>query len=136
MSELEAETGGTVVPPDKLPLDIETEFGVVFAYTDAQYQYGMESVLLNVVADTVVGSDLPTDPGWLVQNTETMANIYRALTDGTPVTHTYVHVDGAVPRYRFPEVPIGTPASALLSAAGRQPDELPSNAAPASGGPG
>ncbi|MFA9504918.1 NADH dehydrogenase subunit [Natrinema sp. H-ect1] len=136
MTELEAETGGTVVPPDKLPLDVETESGVVFAYTDAQYQYGMESVLLNVVADTVVGSELPTDHGWLVQNTETMANIYRALTDGTPVTHTYVHVDGAVPQHRFLKVPIGTPASALLSAAGRPSDELPSDAVLVSGGPG
>ncbi|MDS0476677.1 NADH dehydrogenase subunit [Natrinema sp. 1APR25-10V2] len=136
MTELEAETGGTVVPPDELPLDAEDQSGVVFAYTDARYQYGMESVLLDVVADTVVGSDLPTDRGWLVQNTETMANVYRALTDGTPVTHTYVHVDGAVPRHRFLEVPIGTPASELLSAAGRPPDELPSDAVLASGGPG
>jgi Na+-translocating ferredoxin:NAD+ oxidoreductase RnfC subunit len=136
MTELEAATGGTVVPPDDLPLDVETESGVVFAYTDARYQYGMESVLLNVVADTVIGSDLPTDHGWLVQNTETMTNVHRAVTDGTPVTHTYVHVDGAVPRHRFLEVPIGTPASALLSAAGCSPDELPSDAVLASGGPG
>lgn len=136
MTELEAETGGTVVPPDELPLDMETKSGVIFAYTDARYQYGMESVLLNVVADTVIGSDLPTDHGWLVQNTETMANIHRALTDGTPVTHTYVHVDGAVPRHRFLKVPIGTPASVLLSAAGRPPDELPSDTVLASGGPG
>ncbi|WP_408957117.1 NADH dehydrogenase subunit [Natrinema sp. 74] len=136
MTELEAETGGTVVSPDDLPLDADAASGVVFAYTDARYQYGMESVLLNVVADTVVGNDLPTDHGWLVQNTETMANIHRALTDETPVTHTYVHVDGAVPRHRFLEVPIGTPASALLSAAGRPPDALPSDAVLASGGPG
>lgn len=136
LTRLEAETGGTVVPPGDLPLDVETESGVVFAYTDARYQYGMESVLLNVVADVVIGSDLPTDRGWLVQNTETMANIYRALTDETPVTHTYVHVDGNVPRHRFLEVPIGTPASDLLSAAGRPPDALPSDAVLASGGPG
>lgn len=136
MAELEAETGGTVVPPGDLPLDIGTESGVVFAYTDSTYQYGMESVLLNVVADVVVGSDLPTDHGWLVQNTETMVNIYRALADDAPVTHTYVHVDGDVPRHRFLEVPIGTPASELLSAAGCPPDALPSDAVLASGGPG
>ncbi|QLG49515.1 NADH dehydrogenase subunit [Natrinema halophilum] len=136
MIELEAATGGTVVRPDELPVDIETESGVVFAYTEPRYQYGMESVLLNVVADTVIGSDIPTDHGWLVQNTETMTHIYRALTEETPVTHTYVHVDGGVPRHRFLEVPIGTPASALLSAAGRPPETLPSDAMLATGGPG
>ncbi len=98
---LEAETGGTVRTPDELPLEVETESGVVFAYTDPTYQYGMESVLLNVVADTVIGSDLPADHGWLVQNTETMSNISRAFREQRPVTSTYVHVDGDVPATDF-----------------------------------
>ncbi|TYT62081.1 NADH dehydrogenase subunit [Natrialba swarupiae] len=133
---LEAETGGTVRTPDELPLEVETESGVVFAYTDPTYQYGMESVLLNVVADTVIGSDLPADHGWLVQNTETMSNISRAFREQRPVTSTYVHVDGDVPRHRFLEVPIGTPASTVLEAAGAPIESLPSDAVVASGGPG
>ncbi|WP_049925022.1 NADH dehydrogenase [Halopiger goleimassiliensis] len=136
LQELEAETGGTVIPPGELPLDREAESGVVFAYTDDEYQYGMESVLLNVVDGTVIGDDLPTDHGWLVQNTETMYNIYRALSEGVPVTRTYVHVSGDVPRDRFLEVPVGTPANDLLNAAGLSAEALPSETVLADGGPG
>ncbi|RZH68516.1 NADH dehydrogenase subunit [Natrinema altunense] len=133
---LEAETGGRVIPPDELPLDRDEESGVVFAYTENRYQYGMESVLLKTVDGTVIGTDLPTDHGWLVQNTETLYNISRALSDGAPVTHKYVHVGGEVPRARFLEVPVGTPASELLRAADCPPDALPSDAVIADGGPG
>ncbi|AEH37239.1 NADH dehydrogenase [Halopiger xanaduensis] len=134
--ELEAETDGTVIPPDELPLDRNAESGVVFAYTENTYQYGMESVLLKTVDGTVIGNDLPTDYGWLVQNTETLYNISRALSNGTPVTRKYVHVSGDVPRDRFLEVPVGTPASELLRAAGRPPESLPADAVLADGGPG
>ncbi|ELY52370.1 Respiratory-chain NADH dehydrogenase domain 51 kDa subunit [Natronococcus jeotgali DSM 18795] len=134
--DLEAETDGTVIPPNELPLDRDEESGVVFAYTENEYQYGMESVLLKTVDGTVVGTDLPADHGWVVQNTETLYNISRALSDGEPVTHKYVHVSGDVARDRFLEVPIGTPASELLRAAGRPPEALPSDAVLADGGPG
>ncbi len=133
---LEAETADTVIRPDELPLDRDAESGVVFAYTENEYQYGMESVLLKTVDGTVIGTDLPTDHGWLVQNTETLSNISRAFTDGEPVTHKYVHVSGDVPRDRFLEVPIGTPASELLCAADCPPDALPADAVIADGGPG
>ena len=136
LRDLEAETGGTVVRPDELPLDRDERSGVVFAYTENKYQYGMESVLLKTVDGTVIGNDLPTDHGWLVQNTETLYDISRAFRDGTPVTRKYVHVSGEVPRDRFLEVPIGTPASDLLRAAGRPPESLPSDAVVADGGPG
>ncbi|QLK25631.1 NADH dehydrogenase subunit [Natrinema zhouii] len=136
MQELENETDGTVIPPAELPLDRDAESGVVFAYTENKYQYGMESVLLKTVDGTVIGNDLPTDRGWLVQNTETLYNISRALSDGVPVTRKYVHVGGEVPRDRFLEVPIGTPASELLRAADCPPDALPSDAVIADGGPG
>ena len=136
MGGLESSTDGTVYGPEDLPLDPETESGVVFAYTDDTYQYGMESVLLNVVADVVVGSDLPMDHGWIVQNTETMYNVYGALEDATPVTRTYVHVDGKTPRHRFLEVPIGTPAAALLTAADLPPAHLDDDDVLLDGGPG
>ncbi|MFP8954217.1 NADH dehydrogenase subunit [Natrialbaceae archaeon A-arb3/5] len=136
LRELEAETGGNVIRPDELPIDRNEESGVVFAYTENKYQYGMESVLLKTVDSTVIGNDLPTDHGWLVQNTETLYNISRALLDGTPVTHKYVHVSGDVSRDRFLEAPIGTPASDLLRAADCPPDALPADAVIADGGPG
>jgi Na+-translocating ferredoxin:NAD+ oxidoreductase RnfC subunit len=136
MAALEAETSGTVVPPEDLPIDLADVSGVVFAYTDATYQYGMESVLLNVVADTVIGNDLPMDHGWIVQNTETLYNIYRALTESASVTRKYVHVGGDVPRHRFLSVPLGTPVRTLLEAAGHSVDELGSNNVLLDGGPG
>lgn len=136
MHALEAKTDGTVIPPNELPFNRDEYKGVIFAYTDNQYQYGMESVLLKVVDGTVLRNDLPMDHGWLVQNTETLINIARALSDETPVIRKYVHVSGEVPRDRFFEVPIGTPVSDLLNAAGLPPAERPSDAVIADGGPG
>jgi len=136
MGALEAETDATEYEPADLPLDPADESGVVFAYTDDQYEYGMESVLLRLVAGTVIADDLPMDHGWIVQNTETLDNVYRTLDRDVPVTHKYVHVDGNVPRHRFLRVPIGTPASALLEAAGRDPEDLDQDEMLADGGPG
>lgn len=136
MHTLEAETDGTIVPPDELPIDRSEYEGVVFAYTDNQYQYGMESVLLKVVNSTVLRGDLPMDHGWLVQNTETLINIAQALSDEAAVTRKYIHVSGEVPRDRFLEVPIGTPVRDLLNAADLPPAERPLDTVIADGGPG
>lgn len=133
---LEAMTDATVYRPEDLPIDPDDESGVVFAYTEDRYKYGMESVLLNVVAGTVVGSDLPMDKGWIVQNTETLWNVYRALDRGQPTTRTFVHVAGNVPRHRFLDVPIGTPAADLLDAAGRPIGSLSDAEVLLHGGPG
>jgi Na+-translocating ferredoxin:NAD+ oxidoreductase RnfC subunit len=133
---LEEAVDGAVYAPEDLPLDPEDESGIVFAYTEDQYEYGMESVLLRIVADVVVGDDLPMDHGWIVQNTETMYNVFRTLDRGEPVTRKFLHVDGDVPRHRFLEVPVGTPASTVLEAAGRSPDDLDEDETIADGGPG
>ncbi|MFB6266936.1 MAG: NADH dehydrogenase subunit [Halodesulfurarchaeum sp.] len=135
LGSLEEQTDATVYGPEDLPLDPDEESGVVVAGTEDRYEYGMESVLLRLVGDTVIGSDLPVDHGWIVQNTETLFNIHRALTHGEPVTHKYVHVDGDTPRHRFLKVPVGTPGSALLEAAGR-PGGPGDREVLADGGPG
>jgi Na+-translocating ferredoxin:NAD+ oxidoreductase RnfC subunit len=135
VGKLEDATDGSAHAPDRLPLDPDDESGVVFAYTEDRYEYGMESVLLRLVADVVLQDGLPMDHGWIVQNTETMHNVFRALDEGTPVTRKYVHVDGNVPRHRFLEVPVGTPAATLLDAAGRSSPELDGETL-ADGGPG
>lgn len=136
MDALEEVTDGTVYGPEETPIDPEAESGVVFAYSEDRYQLGMESVLLRTVADVVMGSDLPMDHGWIVQNTETLSNACRALRDGTPVTTKYLHVAGDVPRHRFLEVPMGTPGDALLEAAGLSPAEFGAEQVMADGGPG
>lgn len=135
LGDLEAATDATVYAPDALPVP-EDETGIVVAYTDDKYEFGMESVLTRLVADVVMGGDdLPMDHGWIVQNTETLSNVYRALVDGAPTTRKFVHVDGRVPTHRFLEVPIGTPATDLLEAAGRT-DGLDDNEVILDGGPG
>ncbi|AFK21151.1 NADH dehydrogenase subunit (plasmid) [Haloferax mediterranei ATCC 33500] len=136
MGELEAALDGTVYTAEQLPIDPADESGVVFAYTDDRYEYGMESVLLRLVADVVLQNELPMDHGWIVQNTETMFNIFHALDKGETVTRKFVHVDGNVPRHRFLEVPVGTPATTLLDAAGRKSAELDDDETLADGGPG
>ncbi len=137
---LERATDGVVYHPDDLPLDPEDENGVVFAYTDDTYEYGMENVLLRVVADTVIGKDLPVDYGWIVQNTETVHNICRAL-DDEPVLRTYVHVDGLDDHgdrlnHRMLDVPVGTAAGDLLATAGVDHITLPEDRVLLAGGPG
>ena len=137
LAPLEAAVDGTVREPADLPLEMDDESGVVFAYTAENYQLGMSNVLLNAIADEVVGRDHSTDRGWLVQNTETLYNVYRLLADGTPVTHKLVHVAGDVPQHRLVEAPVGTPASQLLEAAGRDgEDPLGDGTILAHGGPG
>lgn len=135
LGSLEAQTEATVRTHDELPIDVETEPDVVIACTEDRYEFGMESVLLRSVADVTIGRDLPLDHGWLVQNTESMYNVYRALAEQTPVTRKLVHVDGDTPRHRFLDVPIGTPATTLLAAAGR-PGGPGANEILADGGPG
>jgi Na+-translocating ferredoxin:NAD+ oxidoreductase RnfC subunit len=52
------------------------------------------------------------------------------------VTRKYLHVDGNVPRHRFLEVPVGTPASAVIEAAGSSGADLDDDETLADGGPG
>ena len=133
--ELEAQTDATVYEQDELPFSIDDESGVVFAYTPSVYTYSEESVLLMVTTGTQLDGELPTDRGWIVHNTESLYNISRAL-EGTPVTRKYVHVDGETPRHRCLEVPIGTPASELLKAAGNGDGTVDDGHVLADGGPG
>lgn len=135
MWEFERAADATVYRPDALPIDVQEESGVVVGYTESEYQYGMESVLLQTVAGTIIGQDLPASYGWIVHNTETLYNIYRGLEHDAPVTRKYVHVDGPDLDHRLLEVPIGTPGTALIEAAGRDPAALDDDTI-VHGGPG
>jgi len=141
LTPLEEATGGTVRAPDELPIDVAEESGVVFTYTQPRYELGMENVLLQKTAGTILGKDLPVDYGWIVQNTETLYNVWRALAEEEPVLHKFVHVDGyrgdgsRVPHRMF-EAPVGTSAAALLEAAGVDPDSLAKDRTLVDGGPG
>lgn len=52
------------------------------------------------------------------------------------MTHKYVHVDGNVPDHRFLKVPVSTPASHLLAAARRDPNDIAGDEVLVDGGPG
>jgi Na+-translocating ferredoxin:NAD+ oxidoreductase subunit C len=61
---------------------------------------------------------LPLDAGHIVNNSETLLNIYNALFLGKPVTTKYLQVFGPdLPLHLF-EVPLGASATELLSIAG------------------
>lgn len=136
LAPLERASAATVYEPAELPLDPDAVSGVAIAYTESTYEYGMEGLLLQVVADTVIGRDLPIEHGWIVQNTETLCNVAGAL-DGEPVLRTHLHVDGFLADDRLSnqlfDVPVGTPVSSLFAAAGI---DLPSEAVLVDGGPG
>ena len=66
LEPLERASVATVYRPDELPLDSRSVSGVAIAYTESTYEYGMEGLLLRVVADAVIGRDLPIKRGWIV----------------------------------------------------------------------
>ena len=136
LAPLEQACPATIYQPSQLPLNPRSVSEVAIAYTESTYEYGMEGLLLRVVADTVIGRDLPIEHRWIVQNTETLLNIAGALA-GDPVVRTHLHVDGYLNQRRLPnrlfEVPVGTPVSSLFTAAGI---DLPPEAVLVDGGPG
>jgi len=61
---------------------------------------------------------IPPDAGHIVNNSETLLNIYRALFLGKPVTTKYLQVFGPDLPLKVYEVPIGASATEVLEAAG------------------
>lgn len=133
---LEEVTDSPIYLPDDLPIDMEKETGIVFAYTEDIYHYSEEYSLLKITTDTKISPDLPTKHGWITHNTETIYNIYQAIFNKTPVTKKYVHIDGNTPMHRCIHAPIGTPAKDLLKTAGVNINALKKDQILLQGGPG
>jgi len=141
LRSLEAATDATVYHPAELPVDISRESGLVVTYTEDTYEFGMENGHWQHTTNTVLGKELPIDYGWIVQNTETVYNMYRALKDDSPVLRKYVHIDGYRTdgrrvSHRMFDVPVGTSVAALLEAAGVDQDSLGDDRILVDGGPG
>lgn len=134
IAPLESATDATVREAGDLPLDVSDESGIVVAYTENQYDLSEEPILMMQTVDVMLAGDLPTEHGWIVQNTESIWNIVGALDGGRPVTHKYVVVDGDTPRHRLVKAPIGTTAETLLGEAGL--DGLEDEQVLLDGGPG
>ncbi|MDR1389443.1 MAG: SLBB domain-containing protein [Treponema sp.] len=82
------------------------------------YPSGDERTLIHEVSGRIIpAGGLPHDVGCVVCNTATLVNIGAAL-DGKPVTDKVLTVSGAVKNPVTVEVPIGTPLSSLIEAAG------------------
>lgn len=92
---------------------------ILFTYTDDTYAFGKEQATLRVTTGVKMTSrDLPGDYGYIVNNSETLYNIYRMLFEGHPVTSKFIHVYGETPQHVFTEVPLGTMTEDLLLEAG------------------
>ena len=61
---------------------------------------------------------LPLDAGHIVNNSETLLNVYNALFFGKPVTTKYLQIFGPDLPLKLYEVPLGASATELLSIAG------------------
>ncbi len=137
MEDIEEKLDPTIYLPEDLPINLEDEFGVVFAYTENQYKYGMEGPLLKAVSGTTIGKDVPMDHGWIVDNTETLYNIYQAFKHHDPVVNKYLHIDGENIESRFINVPIGSPIIEILDKFGISKKEIDrKNLTALDGGPG
>ncbi|HWG92376.1 MAG TPA: hypothetical protein VNZ52_16130, partial [Candidatus Thermoplasmatota archaeon] len=88
-------------------------------YIPNRYALGQERALTQEITGIKVGPrDRPQSAGVVVNNNETLYNLYRALFEGHPVTTKMVVVFGETPRHAALEVPIGTYARDLVALAG------------------
>jgi len=88
------------------------------ALLDNFYPAGDEQVLVReVTGRTVPPLGLPLQVGAVVANVGTLVSVSHAM-DGEALTHKYLTVTGEVRNPGIVQVPIGTPLSACLAAAG------------------
>lgn len=78
---------------------------------------------------------LPLDAGHIVQNTETLLNIYNALFLGKPTTTKFVNVFGPELELKLYEVPLGASATELVRLAGLDVEGEAGNWSVIDGGP-
>ena len=96
--------------------------GVEIKQFKSYYPAGDEQQMVYEVTGRVVPTGgLPLDVGCVVDNVSTLMNIAAAI-DGKPVIDKYVTVGGEVKNPVTLNVPIGTPISLLLKAAGAPED--------------
>lgn len=123
---LEKETGGLVLDCRKNPINPDDyKESILFTYTDDNYVFGKEQATIRVTTGVKMAArDLPVDHGFIVNNSETLYNIYQVLFNGQPVTKKFVHVYGETPQHLFVEAPLGTMIEDLLIEAGTSVSEV------------
>src|SRR5919199_6256859 len=98
-------------------------------YVPNTYSSGQEKILIHHATDTEVPwrvdtpdgnrrPGMPPDAGIIVNNSETLLNIYRALFLGRPVTTKFLQVYGEETDLKVYEVPLGASVTEILRFAG------------------
>jgi len=88
-------------------------------YLEDTYGLGVERALIHELTGTKVPQGkYPPDLGIVVNNVETLYNIYRALFEGRPLTTKFLTVFGEVASPQVYEAPLGAYAHDLLGLAG------------------
>lgn len=107
---------------EELAEDLE-KFSI--GYFDSKYKYGQERALCKVLLGVEIpASDIPPDHGIVVNNNETLWNVYRAVFEAKPVTTKFMHLYGEVEPLTVYEAPIGTLACDLLEIHGTDPSDF------------
>lgn len=97
---------------------LNSGYSIQLQLLDNFYPAGDEHVLVQeVVGKSVPPLGIPLQVGVVVDNVETLVNVYGALND-KPVTHRYVSVLGEVKEPRVMKVPIGTSIKKVIEGAG------------------
>jgi RnfABCDGE-type electron transport complex C subunit len=102
-----------------LQAELDKQKKIELHLLDNFYPAGDEFVLVREVLGKVIPEfGLPLNVGVVVSNVSTLIDVARAVDDQAPLTHRYVSVVGLVKEPATFYVPLGTPVSSLLEAAG------------------
>ena len=109
---------------------------IEMAYVPDQYMMGEEKTLTKfVTGEKVPKGAIPPHVGVTVQNTETLYNIYWALTEHRPVVYKYLQTIGEVHHDEVIRAPLGTPVKTIWKHAGEDPDVIVKKYKLVDGGP-
>jgi len=90
----------------------------IFIYDDV-YPAGDEYVLVyEITGQRIPPGGIPLQVGCVVNNTETIVNLSKAVDSGIPVTEKYITITGAVKNAITTKIPIGTSFDDCVRAAG------------------
>ncbi|PSG96436.1 hypothetical protein BRD56_10550 [Thermoplasmatales archaeon SW_10_69_26] len=93
-------------------------------YFEPKYKYGEERALCReLLGWEIPASDLPIDHGIVVNNNETLWNVYNAVFRAEPVTTKFTHFYGEVEPLTVYEAPIGTLLEDLFAIHGSDIDD-------------
>lgn len=94
-------------------------------YIEPKYKYGQERALCKALLGIEIpASDIPPDHGIVVNNNETLWNVYKAVFLAEPVTTKFLQFYGEVEPLTVYEAPIGTLACDLFEVHGSDPADF------------